>query len=239
VRTGLYAIVAALALMPFAVHAEGEDPDAAAAPKPAHHKVVKKKKVAPVAQPAGPIPYTTLNPAAAKAPVAAPPLPPPVAVTPQPIMAAPPPPAVVAAPAAPDRPAPHGPVTEINLKCDTVTNDGRRNLTRGSFYIDLFPSQVFPDLQADFKFYQVDPRHASLIRDSYCLDTMCDAKVSGSAYFLVDRRSRKGAALRITLNRATGAYYAEEINPSGLTHGGDHLGESGWCVPQKQADVMF
>lgn len=225
-----------LALAPFAVHAEGEDPDAAAAPKPAHHKVVKKKKAAPT-QPAGPIPYTTLNPAAARAQMAAPPLPPPVAVAPQPVVVAPP--AVAAAPVAPPQPAPHGPVTEINLKCDTVTNDGRRNLTRGSFYIDLFPSQVFPDLQADFKFYQVDPQHASLIRGSYCLDTMCDAKVSGSAYFLVDRRSRKGAALRITLNRATGAFYAEEITPSDLAHSGNHIGESGWCVPQKQADVMF
>jgi hypothetical protein len=234
-RAELCLMIAALALIPLAVHAEGEDPDAGPTPKPAHHRVLKKKKP-PLASPAAPIPYITLNPAAAKAAAAAPPLPPPVAIAPLPVMAPPPSPPP---PPEPASPAPHGPVREINLKCDTVTSDGRKNLSRGSFYIDLFPSQVFPDQQADFKFYQVDPQHASLIRESYCLDTICDAKVTGSAYFLVDRRARKGAALRITLNRATGAFYAEEINPGGLTHGADHIGESGWCVPQKQPDVMF
>ena len=242
-QAGLWAIVAALAFVPLAVHAEGEDPDAAAAPKPVHHKVVKKKKPAAAAQPAGPIPYTTLNPAAAaKAPVAAPPLPPPVAVVSAPVMAAPPPPpppppvAVIVAPA---QPAPRTRPAEINLKCNTVTSDGKKTLSGGSFYIDLFPSPVFPDEQADFKFNQVDPKHASLVRESFCMDMMCDARVTGSAYFLVDRLTRKGAALRITLNRATGAFYAEEINPKGLTGGGSHIGESGWCEPQKQPDVMF
>ena len=238
-RAGPYAIIAMLALVPLAAHAEGEDPTAAA--KPAHHKVVKKKAAA--AQPAGPIPYTTLNPAAAKAQLAAPPLPPPVQVGPVLVATPPPPPPpaemLAPQPVAPQPAAPRAPASEINLKCNTVTFNGKKTLTGGTFYIDIFPSQVFPDAQADFKFDQIDPKHASLVRDSYCVDTVCDAKVSGGAYFLVDRLARNGAALRITLNRGTGAFYAEEVTPSGLARGGAHIGESGWCVPQKLPDPLF
>ena len=233
VRAGVILAMAALVMTPLMGHAEGEDPDAPAKPRPARHKVVKKKPAA--ATPAGPIPYTTINPDAAKVP---PPVvmtaPPPVAAIPVP---PPPPPPVMAQPAPQRTPPLHA--TEINLKCDTVTNDGKKNVSRGTFYIDLFPSQVFPDQQADFKFDQVDPRHASLVRDSDCLDTICDAKVSGSAYYLVNRVTRHGKALRITLNRANGAFYAETIDPGGLTHGRDHIGETGWCVPQKLPDALF
>ncbi len=252
VRAGIGWVVAAWALLlalPLAAHAEGEDPTAASAPKPAHHRAVKKKPAAAATRPAGPIPYTSLNSAAAKAPaaVAAGPLPAPVVVAVVPTVPPPPPPppAEMLAPSPPPAPAqpapvPHIDATEINLKCDTVTNDGRRNLTRGTFYIDLFPSQVFPDEQADFKFDQVDPRHASLVRDSDCMDRLCDAKVSASAYYLVNRVTRHGAALRITLNRTTGAFYAESIDPKGLVAlSGDHIGESGWCTPQKIQGAMF
>ena len=245
--------MAAFVMMPLMVHAEGEDPDAPARPKPVHHKVVKKKPA--VTAPSGPIPYTTLNPAAGQtvvkvmppAPVIVavpvpPPPPPPPSVTTQPAPQPAVPPqaqAPVQAPAqAPGTPAIHA--REINLKCDTVTNNGKKNLTRGIFYIDLFPSEVFPDQQADFKFNQVDPLHASLVRDSDCLDTICDAKVSGSAYFLVNRVTRHGKALRITLNRANGAFYAEAIDPKGIAlHPGEHIGESGWCVPQSLPNAMF
>ena len=252
VRAGIGLIVAALLALPLAAHAEGEDPTAAA-PRPVHHKVMKKKTSA-AAMPAGPIPYTSLNPAAAANPpaakaasIAAAPLPAPVIVAVVPAIPPPPPPPPAAMlapspPAQPPQPAPvpHLEATEINLKCDTVTNDGKKTLTTGSFYIDLFPSQVFPDEQADFKFGQVDPRHASLVRDSDCLDMLCDAKVSSSAYYLVNRVTRHGAALRITLNRATGAFYAESIDPKGLiAHPGDHVAESGFCTPQKLQGAMF
>ncbi len=241
------AVLALPLAAPMAAHAEGEDPTAAAAPKP-HHRVVKKKKSAATA-PAGPIPYTSLNPAAAKAPppVAAAPLPAPVvvAVVPSVPPPPPPPPAAMLAPSPPlaaprPEPVPRIDATEITLKCDTVTNDGKKTLSSGSFYIDLFPSQIFPDQQADFKFDQVDPRHESLVRDSNCMDTLCDAKVSSSAYYLVNRVTRHGAALRITLNRATGAFYAESIDPKGLVaHPGAHIGESGICVPQRTPSAMF
>ncbi len=136
-------------------------------------------------------------------------------------------------------PSPRAPASEIDLKCNTVTFDGKKTLTGGTFYIDIFPSPVFPEAQADFKFDQIDPKHASLVRESYCVDTVCDAKVSGGAYFLVDRLARNGAALRITLNRGTGAFYAEEVNPPGLARPAAHIGESGWCVPQKLPDPLF
>ncbi len=237
---GLAAVLMALPILALPIlalsgmaHAEGEDPDAPAKPKPAAHKVVKKKKpaAAALAAPAGPVPYTALNPAAGSVPP--PPPPPPVMTAPvEAAQAAPP-----MAPAEPDVPAQR---TEITLKCNTVTNDGKKTLTSGSFYIDLFPSQVFPEQQADFKFDQVDPRHDSLVRESYCLDALCDAKVTGSAYYLVNRVTRHGAALRITLNRANGAFYAEAVNPLGLTNPlPSHIGESGFCLPQTNPDVMF
>ena len=240
--------VAAFVMAPLIVHAEGEDPDAPAKPRAVHHKVVKKKPAAP----AGPIPYTTLNPGAGQTmvkvlpppPVAAIPVPPPPPPPPSVMTQSAPQPAVP--PQAPPPQTPMSPATpaiharEVNLKCDTVTNNGKKNMTRGTFYIDLFPSEVFPDEQADFKFDQIDPRHASLVRDSDCLDTICDAKVSGSAYFLVNRVTRHGKALRITLNRANGAFYAEAIDPKGIAlNPGDHIGESGWCVPQKLPDALF
>ncbi len=237
--------VVACVLAPLVVHAEGEDPDAPPKPKAVHHKVVKKKPAAAAAAPSGPIPYTTLNPAAAQTVVKV--LPPPVAVTPVPVPPPPPPPPSVMTQSAPQpavppqaqaTPAIHA--REINLKCQTVTMNGKKALTSGTFYIDLFPSQIFPDEQADFKFNQVDPQHASLVRESDCLDTICDAKVSGSAYFLVNRVTRHGKALRITLNRANGAFYAEAIDPKGIAlHPGEHIGESGWCVPQQLPNAMF
>lgn len=218
------------------VHAQ-EEATGDAAPAPVHHRVVKKKK--PVT-PAAPVPYTSLSPAMTKALTPSPPAPP-MPASPVPADVPPPPPPLAMTPVPPSTraPAPSGPVTEISLKCNTVTSNGRKTLTGGTFYIDLFPSPVFPDQEADFKFLLVDPQHASLVRDSFCLDMRCEANVSGSAYYLVNRRTKKGAALRITLNRADGAFYAEEINPQGLTHGGDHIGESGWCKPQKMPEALF
>ncbi|MGZ3297561.1 MAG: hypothetical protein ACXU8O_00985 [Asticcacaulis sp.] len=202
------------------------------APAPAHPRTVKKKP--PVTPPTS-VPYTTLGPDAAKALTPASSPAPTDALLPPP----PPPPVVMAAPSdAGPKPQTTAPA-EISLRCNTVTSNGRKTLTGGTFYIDLFPSPVFPDQEADFKFLLVDPAHASLIRDSACMDMRCEANVSGSAYYLVNRVTKKGAALRITLNRADGAFYAEEITPGGLTQTGGHTGESGWCKPQPLPQAMF
>ena len=150
----------------------------------------------------------------------------------QPIAAPPPPlpampaPVTVAPPSAP---------TEISLKCDTRTTHGKKVVSSGTFYIDLFPSPVFPDQNADFKFLFADPAHDSLIRDTMCLDTTCTAEVTGTAYYLVNRVTKKGAALRITLDRAQGAFYAEEMGK----HGKDHLGEQGYCTVQALPNARF
>jgi hypothetical protein len=246
-------------------HAEGaphEDPTAEGAVKPVVKKRPKPKpKPAPVVTtPAAPIPYNAyaaspdaakaLTPAHETAPLAA--LPPPVAITPAPIatlpvqpVAAPPPPPPVAqipqrVPQAAIEPSPDNnwKGTQISLKCETQLMQGKRFLSQGTFFIDLFPSAVFPDEHADFKFLFVDPAHPSLIRESICLDTMCSANVTGTAYYLVNRVSKRGNALRITLDRSSGAFYAEEIDNK-LVGKDAHKGEKGFCTPQKLPNTLF
>ncbi|MCR6659249.1 MAG: hypothetical protein NVV72_07845 [Asticcacaulis sp.] len=229
------------------VQAEGTPYDEnAPAPKP----VVKRKKAAakpaPVlTTPAAPIPYAAakLSPDMAKAltpepPAALAPLPPPVAITPAPItmqpIADPPPPAPVAVPSSRSLPE----TDQISLKCETQVTEGKRFISQGVFYIDLFPSPVFPDEHADFKFLRVDPAHPSLIRQSICLDTLCPANVTGSTYYLVNRITKHGSALRITLDRSNGAFYAEEIDNKRIGKDG-HRGETGYCTPQKLPNALF
>ncbi len=237
-----FALLAASVLcMSGLAHAEGAPyNENAPAPKP----VVKRKKPAakPVpALPDAPMAYTsTLSPDMAKAltPGALEPLPPPVAVTAAPLpvqpVEAPPPPAP-----APIVTAAASLVQQISLKCETQVSEGKRFISQGIFYIDLFPSPVFPDEHADFKFLRVDPAHQSLIRESICLDIGCSANVTGSAYYLVNRVTKHGGALRITLDRSSGAFYAEEVEASRLGMGAAHRGETGYCTPQKRADTLF
>ena len=243
------ALLAAPLLLSGLAHAEGTpyDETETAAPKP----VVKRKKPAAkpapvVTTPAAPIPYITstpLSPDMTRAltpdhPAALEPLPPPVAIVPAPItmqpIADPPPPAPVAAPS----PRPLPPQDQISLKCETQVTEGKRFISQGVFYIDLFPSPVFPDEHADFKFLRVDPAHQSLIRQSICIDTGCSANVTGSAYYLINRTTKHGSALRITLDRSNGAFYAEEITSPRI--GKDtHRGETGYCAPQTQPTKLF
>ena len=223
-------------------HAEGAPYDESA-PKP----VIKRKKPAakPVpapTTPTAPIPYIASNPLSpdmAKAltpdhPAALEPLPPPMAVTAAPLPVQP----IEAAPPAPVVTATSPLIEQISLKCETQVSEGKRLISQGIFYIDLFPSPVFPDEHADFKFLRVDPAHQSLIRQSICLDTGCSANVTGSAYYLVNRTTKHGSALRITLDRSSGAFYAEEVTSSRI--GKDsHRGETGYCAPQALPAKLF
>ncbi len=238
------------------VHAEGAPytGDETDTPKP--KPVVKRKKPAAkpapvVTTPAAPVPYLagsgTLSPDMAKALTPAPlaPLPPPVAIAPAPVTMQPvtmqpindpPPPPPADMPIVTSRPLPAP--NQINLKCETQVTEGKRFVSQGTFYIDLFPSPVFPDEQADFKFLRVDPAHQSLIRQSICLDTGCSANVTGAAYYLVNRSTKHGSALRITLDRSNGAFYAEEIDDKRI--GKDsHRGETGYCAPQALPTKLF
>ncbi len=241
--SGVKRLILALLLLASPALAEG-DPKA---PPPA--APVKAKTPAPKAAiPAAPIPYTTyagLSPDMAKAltPEANPrDATPGVAATPdmlpQPaetsLSAAPPPPPPPPEAASAPQAARMPPVAdEISLRCDTRITEGRKLVSSGSFYIDLFLSPVFPDEHATFKFLFADPNHPSLIRDTICLDTVCSAEVTGQAYYLVDSRTRKGKALRITLDRLQGAFYAEKVD------GGRHFGEQGYCTPQALPGVKF
>ncbi len=232
------ALASLLMCTPVFAYAEG----GTAEDVPVKHKVIKRKP-RPVAKavtlPAGPVPYMAYSAKATALPQPAEttvPLPPlthlvvgslPV----QPSSAPPPqtPAQIAAAPPA---------QTEISLKCETAKTMGKKTLATGSFYIDLFPSPVFPDQTADFQFIFVDPGYKSLIRESICLDTTCTATVSGTAYYLVNRRTKNGSALRITLDRAKGAFYAENIDAKMM--GGDtHVGERGWCTPQSLPKALF
>lgn len=264
------AFAVALSLtVPAAAHAE----DGVAEAGPAKKKAVRKKarakpKAAAPAKPAGPVPYTSLGPpvlpnaqpvtpgppahalthdvmpqpAETNTPVAPPSdvaIAPKVDRTPPP----PPPPPQVAQAIPPVAPTVNAPA-QISLKCETRVMNGTQFVSQGAFYIDLFPSAVFPDQTADFKFLFVDPAHKSLVRGSVCLDTMCSANVTGSAYYLVNKVTKRGAALRITLDRSRGAFYAEEIDSGllGMFGGnkkGSHPGESGFCTPQSLPSKLF
>jgi hypothetical protein len=73
---------------------------------------------------------------------------------------------------------------------------------------------------------------------------MCTANVTESAYYLVNKVTKRGAALRITLDRSRGAFYAEEIDSGvfGMFGGnkkGSHPGESGYCTPQSLPSKLF
>lgn len=218
-------IVMASLLLTGAAHAEGPSPDEAA---PAHKVVRKAKpKPKPVVTPSAPVPYVAIAPqaAVAPAPVPAPPPPPPIDTTPVY--------ATVTVEASPPVPVP----TEISLRCETRVTEGKKFISQGVFYIQLFPSDVFPDEQADFKFLFVDPNHRSLIRETMCQDIACPASVTKTAYGLINRPTKKGNVLRITLDRTKGAFYAEDITKS-LT-GGSHLGETGWCRPEALPKPLF
>jgi hypothetical protein len=246
-----FALLTAAALcMSGLAHAEGApyDESAVAAPKPVvkRQKRVSKPAAKPApATPAAPIPYIAANPLSpdmAKAltpdhPAALEPLPPPVTIVSAPLPVQP---VEVPPPSAPSRTmaAPSPFTDQVSLKCETQVTQGKHFVSQGVFYIDLFPSPVFPDEQADFKFLRVDPAHQSLIRQSICLDTGCSANVTGSAYYLVNRTTRHGSALRITLDRSNGAFYAEEIDDKRI--GKDaHRGEKGFCAPQVLPAKLF
>lgn len=227
----------------------GDDGSMAAAPKKAVRKKLKPKPAPAPVKPAGPVPYTTLTPAAAAPPPpqTVSPGPPTTAMTPD-VLPQPTETNRAPAPATDTAVAPRMPprastVTprEVSLKCETQVSDGKTKVSSGTFYIDLFPSDALPDQHADFKFTFVDPGHKSLIRESICLDTMCSATVTGSAYYLVNRVTKHGGALRITLDRSKGAFYAEEVSDGGLfgVGGGGHVGEQGYCTPQSLPNPLF
>jgi hypothetical protein len=115
---------------------------------------------------------------------------------------------------------------EIILQCDTTLFEGKKPKSYGRFYINLFPSDLIPDHQADFRFFRADPLHQSLIKNTPCQDHMCSAQATGSVFYLHQER-RKKSALRLTLDRRSGTFLAEYSLDSRL--GDRHLYETGTC----------
>lgn len=214
-------------------------PKPKAAPKP----VVK----APVL-PSAPIPYLSLKPdmppvagapIAPKAPVILaatvdePPPPPP-----------PPPPSVAARIDTPAPPVYVIPARTHDLKCETQVVDKNVMVSKGTFYLEVTLSEVFPDEAARFKVMFADPRHLSLVKDTVCETISCQVRISPNFYDLYNQRTKKGAALRVTLDRHTGAFLAQKIDGKSLLGRIDFKPETdtfeqGYCRPQSRPDKLF
>ncbi|ESQ90941.1 hypothetical protein ABAC460_07640 [Asticcacaulis sp. AC460] len=233
------------------------DVEAAAKPKPVRKAKPKAKPSIPAPKiPDAPIPYTSLSAGTplsadmAKALTPAPESHAPASVahtepTTAPLAAAPVHVAEVPPPPPPPRPREDvveinpPPPAEINLKCETTITRGKKTVSTGIFYIAIVPSPIFPDEEASFQFRFVDPAHKSLVRDTVCQDISCQARVSPSTYSLINMTTKHGDALRITLDRARGGFYAEAIDDK-MVGSTSHLGEQGWCAPEpKVTKALF
>lgn len=253
----LLALSAAVTLAPLTVHAEEEDgvtpvaTPAKARPKP---KPKPKPKPPVLTLPAAPVPYTQLK-AAGPAPLKAPT---PVLQTPAAVVVKDTPPAPVLQPLRPvvaDIPPPPpappvyvAPTHDLrrthDLKCETQTVDAKGAVSKGTFYLEITLSDVFPDEAARFKVMFADPRHPSLMKDTLCETIACTVKISPNFYDLYNQRTKRGASLRVTLDRQSGAFLAQK------TEARPRLGvigmkadpvdyEQGYCRPQSRPDKLF
>jgi hypothetical protein len=125
---------------------------------------------------------------------------------------------------------------EIILQCDSSVFQDKKAQSHGRFYINLFPSDLIPDHQADFRFFRADPLHESLIKKTPCQDHMCSAQATGSVYYLY-QEIRKKSSLRLTLDRRTGTFLAEFSLDSRL--GNRHLYETGTCQVAANPKPIF
>jgi hypothetical protein len=125
---------------------------------------------------------------------------------------------------------------EIILQCDSSVFQEKKAQSHGRFFINLFPSDLIPDHQADFRFFRADPLHKSLIKNTPCQDHMCSTQATGSVYYLY-QEIRKKSSLRLTLDRRTGSFLAEYRLDSRL--GNRHLYETGTCQVEAKPKPIF
>lgn len=230
-------------------------------PKPRPKPKPKPKIVAPAPKlPDAPIPYTQLQAAPAAPPtitkVEAHPVTP-IAV-PTPAHVPPPPPVIIAQPRPPvahapepiapaDTPAPLPllPSVTHDMKCETQVVGPKGLISKGQFYLEVGLSDVFPDDTARFKMVMADPRHESLLKDTACETIECRVTISPNYYDLYNARTKRGAQLRVTLDRHTGAYLARRtdgklpLGGSTLIKEGPGEYEEGYCTLQKRPDKLF
>ncbi|UDF03809.1 hypothetical protein [Asticcacaulis sp. AND118] len=222
-------------------------------PRPRPKPKPKPKVVAPAPKlPDAPIPYTQLQATPAPHPtiarVEAHPVTP-IAV-PTPAHVPPPPPAIIAqtAPIAPvDTSAPLSllPSVTHDMKCETQVVGPKGLISKGQFYLEVGLSAVFPDDTARFKMVMADPRHESLLKDTACETIECRVTISPNYYDLYNARTKRGAQLRVTLDRYTGAYLARRtdgklpLGGSAVIKEGPGEYEEGYCTLQKRPEKLF
>lgn len=233
--------------------AVGEEGTPKPKPKPRPKPKPKPKTVAPAPKlPEAPIPYAQLqNAPAAKtethpAPVAMPVAPVTHAVPPPP---PPPPPVITVAPAPeptePPEALPLSPSVTHDLRCETQVVGPKGLISRGQFYLEVALSDVFPENTARFKMVMADPRHQSLLKDTACETLACRVTISANYYDLYNARTKRGAQLRVTLDRHTGAYLARRtdgklpLGGSTLIREGPGEYEEGYCTLQKRPEKLF
>ncbi|MDC7684991.1 hypothetical protein PQU92_17030 [Asticcacaulis sp. BYS171W] len=230
----------------------------AVAPKPAAKPAAKL----PAKLPDAPIPYSQLKApekttekvpvkTADKAPEKAPVVShddPPVAVVVNNLPPVHKPAAPVVEPAPP--PPPEPPVYVLSakthdLKCETQVVGPKGLISKGSFYLEVSLSEVSPDENARFKVLMADPRHDSLLKDTVCETITCAVKISPNFYDLYNSRTKRGAQLRVTLDRHTGAFLARKVDGKDIIplpiRADEKLGEyeQGYCQPQSRPDKLF
>jgi hypothetical protein len=230
-------------------------PKAKSTPKPkprpkikaAQNATVKSGQPKPALSklPSAPIPYATLKsmvkPVTTKVPasIQAKPLPADFSlpetspVTIPPPLPPPPPPPPVYVPS----------ITTIELKCETEVILGNKPVSKGSFILEISPSDVFPDENARFKVMFADPRHQSLMKNTVCETLSCMARISPNFYDLYNQRTKSGTGLRVTLDRQSGAFLAQISQgkgPMGLSLNAEKARfEQGFCKPQSRPDKLF
>ncbi|WP_343685164.1 hypothetical protein [Asticcacaulis sp.] len=256
------ALLLACALLASAAYAEPPDGEGASGPvgeesavrpkpRPRPKAKPKPKAVAPAPRlPEGPIPYVQLqntpvvrtdahtSPAGVAHVTASVPQPPPS-------------PPVIAdvsrlvTPPAPSEALPLSPSVTHDLKCDTQVVGPKGLISKGQFHLEVELSDVFPEDTARFKMVMADPRHQSLLKDTACETLDCRVTISANYYDLYNARTKRGAQLRVTLDRHTGAYLARRtdgklpLGGSTLIKEGPGEYEEGYCTLQKRPEKLF
>lgn len=254
------ALLLACALLSSAAYAEPPDGEGASGPvgeesapkpkpKPRPKAKPKPKAVAPAPRLVeGPIPYTQLQNApvaktdAHTSPAVVAHMAPSVSLPPPPVIAAVPP---IVTPTAPSEALPLSPSVTHDLKCETQVVGPKGLISKGQFYLEVELSDVFPEDTARFKMVMADPRHQSLLKDTACETLDCRVTISANYYDLYNARTKRGAQLRVTLDRHTGAYLARRtdgklpLGGSTLIKEGPGEYEEGYCTLQKRPEKLF
>ncbi len=257
------ALLLTCALLASAAYAEPPDGEGASGavgeerapkpkPKPRPKAKPKPKAVAPAPKlPEGPIPYAQLQAApAAKTEAHPAPVAMPVAAVTHVLPPPPPPPPVIAVAPVPERADPPealplSPSVTHDLRCETQVVGPKGLISKGQFYLEVALSDVFPEDTARFKMVMADPRHQSLLKDTACETLDCRVTISANYYDLYNARTKRGAQLRVTLDRHTGAYLARRtdgklpLGGSTVIKEGPGAYEEGYCTLQKRPEKLF